>query len=281
MVGVSWIFFRSSPNRVDKLFRRAQLVSSALYSLGHGSNDAQKTMGIIWMLLIAAGADDARSHPVVGDRELLRRHCARDAIRRVAHRQDDGAEDHASCARLVGSLLRPAARLTLFIATDAGRACLDYAHHHGRDYWRGYDALRVSRRSLGCGWEYRVGVDHYRSPASRADLCRIVWSIGNADFLTQATSIAGSALRASIRSCAILRAARRSAAESTSRQVRILSNPTERAAPDCARDPQCARATSKRTPLPAPHRSSADLPSPASSAAAGPPRTPHPAPCRG
>jgi PiT family inorganic phosphate transporter len=56
MVGVSWIFFRSSPHRVDKLFRRAQLFSSALYSLGHGSNDAQKTMGIIWMLLIAAGA---------------------------------------------------------------------------------------------------------------------------------------------------------------------------------------------------------------------------------
>jgi inorganic phosphate transporter, PiT family len=55
MVGVSWIFFRSSPHRVDKLFRRAQLLSSALYSLGHGSNDAQKTMGIIWMLLIAAG----------------------------------------------------------------------------------------------------------------------------------------------------------------------------------------------------------------------------------
>jgi inorganic phosphate transporter, PiT family len=55
MVIVSWIFFRSSPNRVDKLFRRAQLVSSALYSLGHGSNDAQKTMGIIWMLLISAG----------------------------------------------------------------------------------------------------------------------------------------------------------------------------------------------------------------------------------
>jgi PiT family inorganic phosphate transporter len=55
MVIVSWIFFRSSPHRVDKLFRRTQLVSSALYSLGHGSNDAQKTMGVIWMLLIAAG----------------------------------------------------------------------------------------------------------------------------------------------------------------------------------------------------------------------------------
>src|SRR5688572_24355994 len=55
MILVSWIFFRSSPVGVDKLFRRGQLISSALYSLGHGANDAQKTMGIIWMLLIAAG----------------------------------------------------------------------------------------------------------------------------------------------------------------------------------------------------------------------------------
>jgi PiT family inorganic phosphate transporter len=56
MICVSWIFFRSSPHRVDRFFRRAQLVSSALYSVGHGSNDAQKTMGIIWLLLISAGA---------------------------------------------------------------------------------------------------------------------------------------------------------------------------------------------------------------------------------
>lgn len=54
MVGVGWIFFRISPSRVDKYFRRLQLVSAALYSLGHGGNDAQKTAGIIWMLLIAA-----------------------------------------------------------------------------------------------------------------------------------------------------------------------------------------------------------------------------------
>ncbi|HEX5803259.1 MAG TPA: inorganic phosphate transporter [Azospira sp.] len=55
MVLVSWIFRRTTPRRVDKWFRRLQLVSAALYSLGHGGNDAQKTMGIIWMLLIAAG----------------------------------------------------------------------------------------------------------------------------------------------------------------------------------------------------------------------------------
>jgi inorganic phosphate transporter, PiT family len=52
----SWLCRHSSPRRIDRWFRRMQLVSSAMYSLGHGSNDAQKTMGIIWLLLIAANA---------------------------------------------------------------------------------------------------------------------------------------------------------------------------------------------------------------------------------
>jgi PiT family inorganic phosphate transporter len=56
MVAVAHLFFHSTPSRVDKWFRRLQLASASLYSLGHGGNDAQKTIGIIWMLLIAAGA---------------------------------------------------------------------------------------------------------------------------------------------------------------------------------------------------------------------------------
>jgi PiT family inorganic phosphate transporter len=60
---VSWLFVRSTPARVDKWFRRTQLVTCSLYSLGHGGNDAQKTVGIIWMLLIAAGLTGA-SQPV-------------------------------------------------------------------------------------------------------------------------------------------------------------------------------------------------------------------------
>jgi PiT family inorganic phosphate transporter len=55
MVGVMWIFRTASPSRVDRLFRRLQLLSAALYSLGHGTNDAQKTMGIIAGLLFATG----------------------------------------------------------------------------------------------------------------------------------------------------------------------------------------------------------------------------------
>jgi PiT family inorganic phosphate transporter len=56
MIGVSWACVRAAPRKVDRFFRRVQLVSSAAYSIGHGSNDAQKTMGIIWLLLISAGA---------------------------------------------------------------------------------------------------------------------------------------------------------------------------------------------------------------------------------
>jgi len=54
-VATMWIFRRSTPLRVDTLFRRLQLVSAALYSLGHGTNDAQKTMGIIAGVLFTAG----------------------------------------------------------------------------------------------------------------------------------------------------------------------------------------------------------------------------------
>jgi PiT family inorganic phosphate transporter len=61
MVLVSWACVKSTPQRVDAWFRRLQLISAALYSLGHGGNDAQKTAGIIWLLLIAAGMSSSAS----------------------------------------------------------------------------------------------------------------------------------------------------------------------------------------------------------------------------
>ncbi|ALT77510.1 inorganic phosphate transporter [Paucibacter sp. KCTC 42545] len=61
MVVVAWLFRRSSPIRVDGWFRRMQLVSAGLYSLGHGGNDAQKTIGLIWMLLVASGFMSAQA----------------------------------------------------------------------------------------------------------------------------------------------------------------------------------------------------------------------------
>jgi inorganic phosphate transporter, PiT family len=55
MVATLWICRRSRPSRVDGVFRRLQLLSAASYSLGHGTNDAQKTMGIIAILLFSSG----------------------------------------------------------------------------------------------------------------------------------------------------------------------------------------------------------------------------------
>ncbi len=55
MIALYWIFRRWKPYKVDKLFRKGQLVSAALYSLGHGGNDAQKTMGIIIAILVSTG----------------------------------------------------------------------------------------------------------------------------------------------------------------------------------------------------------------------------------
>jgi PiT family inorganic phosphate transporter len=62
LLAISWLCARKTPARVDGWFRRLQLVSASLYSLGHGGNDAQKTIGIIWMLLIAAGLSRPDEH---------------------------------------------------------------------------------------------------------------------------------------------------------------------------------------------------------------------------
>src|SRR5690606_23890601 len=59
---VSWIFLRTSPFRVDGVFRGMQFVSASMYSLGHGGNDAQKTMGIIAVLLFSHGQLGSEFH---------------------------------------------------------------------------------------------------------------------------------------------------------------------------------------------------------------------------
>jgi inorganic phosphate transporter, PiT family len=63
-IALSWAFRRWRPSPLDRLFRRLQLVSAALYSLGHGGNDAQKTMGIITGLLVASGRLSVFSVPL-------------------------------------------------------------------------------------------------------------------------------------------------------------------------------------------------------------------------
>jgi PiT family inorganic phosphate transporter len=62
ILAVSWIFVRSSPLAVDTLFRSLQFLSASLYSLGHGGNDAQKTMGVIAVLLYSHGVYGGEFH---------------------------------------------------------------------------------------------------------------------------------------------------------------------------------------------------------------------------
>jgi len=62
VLAVSWIFVRKTPLAVDNIFRSLQFVSASLYSLGHGGNDAQKTMGIIAVLLYSHGRLGSEFH---------------------------------------------------------------------------------------------------------------------------------------------------------------------------------------------------------------------------
>lgn len=62
LIIMSWLFKDSTPRKVDKWSKRLQLISASAYALGHGGNDAQKTIGIIWMLLIAAGITGQHEH---------------------------------------------------------------------------------------------------------------------------------------------------------------------------------------------------------------------------
>lgn len=59
---LAWIFRRATPRYIDRFFRRGQLLSAALYSLGHGGNDAQKTAGIIFGILVAADMAGNNAH---------------------------------------------------------------------------------------------------------------------------------------------------------------------------------------------------------------------------
>ena len=130
MLAVSWIFVRSTPFAVDRLFRSLQFVSASLYSLGHGGNDAQKTMGIIAVLLYSQGYLGRQlPRAVLGGDRLSGDDGAWHAGRRLAHREDDGIEDHSSHAD--AGILRRNRRLDHAVRRDlAWHPGLHHAHHH-------------------------------------------------------------------------------------------------------------------------------------------------------
>ncbi len=157
MIMVSWLFVRSTPGKVDKWFRRLQLVSASMYSLGHGGNDAQKTMGIIWMLLIAAGVTTAKDPlPLWVIVSCYAGHRPGHAVRRLAHRQDHGAEDHQ--AQTGGRLLRRDRRRHHAVPGHlAGHPGVHHPHHHRRHRRRRLGKENVGG-ALGRGRQHRLGL---------------------------------------------------------------------------------------------------------------------------
>jgi hypothetical protein len=156
MTALYWIFRRTPPQRVDGWFRRLQLVSAAGFSLMHGANDAQKTMGIVAGVLFTGGYISTFEIPAVGRAGGLHRDRARHALGRLAHHPHDGHQDHQAPAglgvrrgdrRRGGDLHRDRAR----------RGHQHHPHDHRRDRRRRRDAAPVGG-ALGCRGADRLGV---------------------------------------------------------------------------------------------------------------------------
>jgi len=120
------IFKNQTPGRVDKVFRRGQLLSAAAYSLGHGTNDAQKTMGIIAVLLFTTGHLAASSTCPSGCALRARGDGARHHGRRLAYREDDGHAHHQ--LRPVGGFCAETAGAITLIGTAIGGIPVSTTH---------------------------------------------------------------------------------------------------------------------------------------------------------
>ena len=129
---VSWLSVRSTPFAVDRAFRILQFVSASLYSLGHGGNDAQKTMGIIAVLLYSQGhLGDRFPDPVLGGAVLPGGDGAGHADGRLAHRPHHGPAHHPADAD--AGFLRRDRRRRDAVHGDLSRGSrLDHPHHYRR-----------------------------------------------------------------------------------------------------------------------------------------------------
>jgi len=129
---VSWASVRSTPFAVDRAFRILQFVSASMYSLGHGGNDAQKTMGIIAVLLYSEGhLGTGILGAVLGGAGVPGSNGAGYLDGRLADRPHHGTADHQADAD-AGVLRGTGGAATLFMATWLGVSRLHNPHHHRR-----------------------------------------------------------------------------------------------------------------------------------------------------
>jgi PiT family inorganic phosphate transporter len=151
MWAVTWIFWRSTPGTVDRLFRRLQLVSAAAFSLGHGGNDAQKTMGVITALLYSTGKLTGEFHVPLW--VVLSSHAAM------------GLGTMSGGWRIVKTMGMKLTKLQRHPG-------LDHPHDHRRDRRRRIDAAAVGGE-MGRRGPHRMGVGPHHAGgggAGRADV---------------------------------------------------------------------------------------------------------------
>ena len=164
--------------RLNKGFRRGQLVSAAAFSLGHGANDAQKTMGIILALLIAAGhLPVGRRRADLGGALRPHRHRPRHPHGRLAHREDDGLEDHPPPARR-GRGGRVGRRRHAVLHLGRRHPGVHHPHHHRRHRRRGRRPAPLGRAlgrrrpgGVGLGAHHPRRLHHRRRWPNRSWRC--------------------------------------------------------------------------------------------------------------
>ena len=140
MIVVAWLCRNSLPTRVDRYFRKLQLVSAGLYSLGHGGNDAQKTMGIIAILAVQLrGPSGARPTDIHVTLWMVLSCHAAIALGTLSGGWRIVKTMGSKITKLKpvgGFCAETAAALTLFANSLPWHPRLDHAHHHGRDHGR-------------------------------------------------------------------------------------------------------------------------------------------------
>ena len=159
MVSITWLIRRRSPGNVNRVFRRLQLVSGGFVAFTHGTNDAQKTMGIIALALVAGGHLSPDVGPAaVGDRERGTRDGCGHVCRRLADHQDARHTDREArpTSGLRGS---DGVRLDPLDDRPLRLSRLDDAHHLRLRDGRG-GVAQAFRRSLGRRREHRGRLDH-------------------------------------------------------------------------------------------------------------------------
>ena len=160
ILGVSWVFVRANPRTVEPVFQWLQFAAASLISLGHGGNDAQKTMGIIAVLLFSQGLLGGEFYvPFWVVITWPGCHWPWHLNWRLADRTDRGVKDYANDTS--AGLLRISRGRDHAVCSDlSGNSGLDYSHSDRFSYWR-----RCRTQSVCCSLEhrrrYRYRLDRY------------------------------------------------------------------------------------------------------------------------